>query len=46
MGDDGPTVLNLAGIGTRKFSGGLFCGVNSYFGGLHHNIFLMIGCDG
>ncbi len=31
----GKTVLNLAGTGTTKFSGGLFWGVNSdFFGGL------------
>jgi len=35
MSGDGQTVLNLAGTGTTKFSGGLFRGVNSdYFGGL------------
>ncbi len=30
---DGQTVLNFAGTGTTKFSGGLFREVNSYFGG-------------
>ncbi len=43
---DGLTVLNLAGTGTTKFSGGLFRGVNSYFGALHNNIFGWIVLDG
>ncbi len=30
-GDDGQTVLNFAGTGTTKFSGGLLRGVNSYY---------------
>jgi hypothetical protein len=30
MGGDGQTILNFAGTGTTKFSGGLFRGVNSY----------------
>ena len=39
MRDDGHTVLILARTGTTKFLGGLFRGVNSCLGGLHHNIF-------
>jgi len=40
MGGDGKTVLKLAGTSTTKFSGGLFRGVNSYFGGTGTTIFL------
>ena len=40
-GGDGQTVLNFAGTGTAKFSGGLFRGVNSCFGGTGITIFLV-----
>jgi hypothetical protein len=40
MGGDGQTVLNFVGTGTIKFSGGLFRGVNSYFGGTGTTLFL------
>ena len=45
MGSDGQAVLNFAGSGTTKFSGGLFQGVNSYYGGTGTTIFL-VGCFG
>jgi|688.fasta_scaffold426085_2 hypothetical protein len=50
MGSDGQAVLNFAGSGTTKFSGGLFQGVNSYFGGLAPHYFWVdcfaMGSDG
>ena len=42
MGNELQTVLILAGTGTtKKFSGGLFRGVKSYFGGTGTTIFLV-----
>jgi hypothetical protein len=42
MGGDGQTVLNFAGTGTTIFLGGLFRGVNSYFGGIAPQYFWVV----